>query len=55
VRDSVAQKVALDVGFQNHECVESLSEIKEGDKVIVVGQAGLKDNTKVKIVVEREG
>ena len=54
VRDSVAHKIALDVGFQNHEKVESLSEIESGDKVIVVGQAGLKDKTKVKIVVERK-
>ncbi len=54
VRDSIAHKVALDVGFQDHEKVESLSKIEEGDKVIVVGQAGLKDQTKVKIVSERK-
>jgi membrane fusion protein (multidrug efflux system) len=54
VRDSLAHKFKLDVGFQDHEKVESLSDIKEGDKVIVVGQAGLKDNTKVRIVSERE-
>lgn len=53
VRDSIAQKIALKVGFQNHEKVEALSDIKEGEKVIVVGQAGLKDSTRVKIVVER--
>ncbi len=54
VRDSIAHKIALDVGFQDHEKIESLSEIQEGDKVIVVGQAGLKDKTKVIIVSERE-
>lgn len=54
VKDSVAHKITLEVGFQDHEKVESLSEIKEGDKVIVVGQAGLKDKTKVKIVSVRE-
>jgi len=54
VRDSIAHKVALNVGFQDHEKVESLSKIEEGDKVIVVGQAGLKDQTKVKIVSERK-
>jgi membrane fusion protein (multidrug efflux system) len=54
VRDSIAHKITLDVGFQDHEKVEALSEIKEGDKVIVVGQAGLKDKTRVEIVSERE-
>ncbi|MFC2088604.1 efflux RND transporter periplasmic adaptor subunit, partial [Calditrichota bacterium] len=54
VKDSIAHKIALRVGFQDHEKVESLSELKEGDKVIVVGQAGLKDQTKVKVVSERE-
>ena len=54
VRDSIAYKVTLDAGFQDHEKVEVLSGIEEGDKVIVVGQAGLKDKTKVKIVIERE-
>lgn len=53
VRDSIAHKIKLDVGFQDHEKVEALSDIKEGDKIIVVGQAGLKDKTKVKIVVDR--
>jgi RND family efflux transporter MFP subunit len=54
VRDSVAHKILLKVGFQDHEKVESLQDIDEGDKVIVVGQSGLKDQTKVKIVSERE-
>jgi len=54
VRDSIAHKIALKVGFQDHEKVESLAEVEEGDKVIVVGQAGLKDQTKVKIVSERK-
>ncbi|MBN2092614.1 efflux RND transporter periplasmic adaptor subunit [candidate division KSB1 bacterium] len=54
VRDSLAHKITLDTGFQNHSNVESLSEIKPGEKIIVVGQAGLKDKTKVKIVKERQ-
>jgi membrane fusion protein (multidrug efflux system) len=54
VKDSVAHKIALKVGFQDHEKVEALADVEEGDKVIVVGQAGLKDQTKVKIVSERE-
>ncbi len=54
VKDSLANKIILKAGFQDHEKVESLEGIQEGDKVIVVGQAGLKDKTRVKIVSERE-
>jgi len=54
VRDSLAYKIKLNAGFQDHSFVEALSEIQAGEKVIVVGQAGLKDQTKVKIAGERE-
>jgi len=54
VKDSLAHKITLEVGFEDHEKIESLDGIQEGDKVIVVGQAGLKDQTKVKIVSEQE-
>lgn len=54
VKDSVAHKVVLETGFQDHEKVEVLSGINSGDKVIVIGQAGLKEKTRVKIVSERE-
>jgi RND family efflux transporter MFP subunit len=54
VRDSLAIKVALKVGFQDHQKIESLEGIEEGDQIIVVGQAGLKDKTKVRIVLERK-
>jgi len=53
VRDSMAHKIRLDVGFEDSEKVEALSKIEEGDKVIVVGQSGLKDKTPVRIVAER--
>ncbi len=53
VRDSLAHKIRLDVGYQDFEKVESLSQIQPGEKVIVVGQAGLKDQTKVRIVAEQ--
>ena len=55
VRDSIARKIQLNAGFQNYQYIEALSQISEGDKVIVVGQAGLKDSTKVKIISERNG
>jgi RND family efflux transporter MFP subunit len=50
VRDSLAHKIILKVGFQDHAKVESLEGIYEGDQIIIIGQAGLKDKTKVKIV-----
>lgn len=53
VRDDVAHKIRLNPGFQNYAAIEALSDIVAGDKVIVVGQAGLKDQSKVKIVATR--
>ena len=55
VRDSVAHKIRLEPGFQDSEKIETLNKaLHPNDKVIVVGQAGMKDKTKVRIVVERE-
>jgi membrane fusion protein (multidrug efflux system) len=54
VRDSVAHKIRMSPGFQDSEKIESLQDVAEGEKVIVVGQAGMKDKTRVKIVSERE-
>ncbi|MBN1406746.1 MAG: efflux RND transporter periplasmic adaptor subunit [Calditrichaceae bacterium] len=54
VRDSVAHKIRLQHGFEDNEKVEALSDIKDGDQIIVVGQSGMKDKTRVKIVTERE-
>ncbi len=54
VRDSVAYKINLKVGFQDHEKVESLEGVEDGDQIIVIGQAGLKDKTRVRIVNIRE-
>jgi len=54
VRDSIAHKIRLKTGFEDSRKIEALSDVKEGDKVIVVGQAGLKDKTKVRVVLERE-
>lgn len=54
VRDSIARRIELQPGFQDYQSVETLSGVEEGEKIIVVGQAGLKDSTKVKIIAERE-
>ena len=53
VRDSLAHKITLSAGYQDYEKVESLDGIDAEEKVIVAGQNGLKDKTKVKIVAER--
>ncbi len=53
VRDSTAKKIVLKRGFETADMVESLAELQAGDRVIVVGQAGLKDNTPVRIISER--
>jgi membrane fusion protein (multidrug efflux system) len=53
VKDSLAHKIRLSAGFQDNEKVESLERINAGDKVVVVGQAGMKDKTRVAIVRER--
>lgn len=54
VHDSLAHKIRIQPGFEDNEKVESLTEIKEGDQLIVVGQSGMKDKTGVKVVSERE-
>lgn len=54
VKDSLAHKIEIKPGFQDHEKIEAMTDIESGDKVIVVGQSGLKDQTKVRIVSERK-
>lgn len=54
VRNNIAHKIRLTPGFEDNQKVESRQGIEENEKVIVVGQAGMKDQTKVKIVSERE-
>ncbi|RMH62279.1 MAG: efflux RND transporter periplasmic adaptor subunit [Calditrichaeota bacterium] len=54
VKDSLAHKVRLEAGFEDSEKVEALRDIHVGDEVIVVGQAGLKDKTRVRVVARRD-
>jgi len=54
VQDSLAKKIELKAGFQDYEKVESLSGIEPGAQIIVVGQAGLKDGSRVNVVAKRE-
>lgn len=50
VSDSTARRVPLDMGYENAEYVESVSAIAANTPVIVVGQNGLKDQARVKVV-----
>ncbi len=50
VEDSTAARIRLDAGFENSEYIEALSAVRPGTPVIVVGQTGLKDGARVRIV-----
>jgi len=54
VKDSLALKVLVEIGFEDASTVEVLKGINDSDKVIIVGQNGLRDKTKVKVVKERK-
>ncbi len=54
VSDSMASKVRFEMGFDDTEFVEVLAGVKKGDQIVVVGQNGLKDKAKVRII-EGEG
>ena len=50
VSDSTAQKVRFNIGFDDTEHVEVISGVDKGDLIVVVGQNGLKDKAKVRII-----
>lgn len=52
IHDSVAVKTSIEPGFSERDSLEVLSGIAAGDSIIVVGQEGLKDRAKVKVVTE---
>ncbi len=52
VEDSTASRVSLDAGYEDSRFIEALSGIAAGAPVIVIGQAGLKDKARVKVVSE---
>ncbi|MCH7494565.1 MAG: efflux RND transporter periplasmic adaptor subunit [Candidatus Marinimicrobia bacterium] len=54
VRDSLAHRIRVEVGFEDASRVEIVSGVSDSDKVIIVGQNGLRDKTKVKVVNERK-
>ncbi len=54
VRDGKAARVVLEPGYSDAQQVESLSGIEVGEKIVVVGQNGLKQDTKVRLVDEEK-
>ena len=50
VRDSTARKIQLDLGFEDTRNWEVLSGVSPGDSIVVVGQNGLKDQAKVRVI-----
>jgi hypothetical protein len=50
VSDSTATRVRLDIGFEDTENLEVLDGTKQGDRIVVVGQNGLKDQAKIRVI-----
>jgi len=50
VQDSLALKIRLHAGFSDSKYIESTARIQPGDTIVTVGQASLKDSSKVKII-----
>ena len=54
VRDSVAHKIRIEPGYEDNEKIESMKDVEEGEQIIVIGQAGMKDKTRVNVVTVKE-
>ncbi len=54
VRDSLAHKIRLTPGYEDNTKIESLKDIEAGDQIVVIGQAGMKDKSKVNVVTVRD-
>lgn len=50
VTENIAHRLPLDAGFDTPDSIEVRSGLKEGDAVIVLGQSGLRDAARVKVV-----
>jgi membrane fusion protein (multidrug efflux system) len=50
IADSTATKVQLKVGFEDSDNLEVLSGATGGDSIVVVGQNGLKDKAKIRVI-----
>ncbi len=54
VDDTVAVRVKLQPGFEDVEYVEALADVEVGSSIIIVGQNGLKDGTRVRVVNDNQ-
>jgi len=52
MKDGLAERRDVELGFQDAESVEVLSGVEEGERVIVVGQDGLSAGTPVYVLSE---
>ena len=50
VRDSIAQRIFLQPGYESAVEIEALANFSAGDRVITLGQNGLKDGARVRLV-----
>ena len=50
VKDTAAVRIKLQPGFEETDFIEALAGIDSGTPIIVVGQNGLKDSTRVRVV-----
>ena len=50
IRDSLAIRQIIDVGYTNTTHVEVLHGLEPGDTIVTTGKGSLKDSTKVDIV-----
>ncbi|MEW6440486.1 MAG: efflux RND transporter periplasmic adaptor subunit [bacterium] len=55
VRDDVAREVAIETGFQDADRVEVLQGLVPEDRVVVAGQLGLQNETRVRVIDESQG
>ncbi len=53
VENDTSKKYELEKGYEDAEKVEMLNDLQVGAKIVVLGQNGLKDGTKVKIIQEK--
>ncbi len=53
VSEDSARKIEMQKGFEDAEKVEVLNDLPAGTQVVVLGQNGLKNGSKVRIIVER--
>ena len=49
-QDTLVRRVRLEKGFSDEQYVEVLSSVSDTDRVVVVGQNGLKDGARIKVV-----